>query len=50
MGNIQPDSFWNMSPREVYRALAGFMEYSGNNKAEPMTENELKELMELHPD
>ena len=50
MAGIQPDSFWNMSPKEVYRALDGFMEYTGNTKETPMTKNELTELMELHPD
>tara|TARA_Y100000816_G_scaffold263487_1_gene221897 strand:- start:2099 stop:2251 length:153 start_codon:yes stop_codon:yes gene_type:complete len=50
MIGIPPESFWNMSPKEVYRTLAGFMEYSGNEKEEPMGRAELEELMELYPD
>tara|TARA_E500000331_G_scaffold274514_1_gene266724 strand:- start:2129 stop:2281 length:153 start_codon:yes stop_codon:yes gene_type:complete len=50
MIGIPPESYWNMSPKEVYRTLAGFMEYSGNSKEEPMGKDELKELMELYPD
>lgn len=50
MIGIPPESFWDMSPKEVYRTLAGFMEYSGNQKDEPMGRGELEELMELYPD
>lgn len=50
MIGIPPESFWNMSPKEVYRTLSGFMEYSGNQKDEPMGRDELEELMELYPD
>lgn len=50
MIGISPESFWDMSPKEVYRTLAGFMEYSGNEKEEPMGRDELEELMELYPD
>ena len=50
MIGIPPESFWDMSPKEVYKTVSGFSEYSGNSKEEPMSRNELEDLMELYPD
>jgi len=50
MIGIQPDSFWDMSPREIYLAIDGFKEFNGAQSDKPLSKNELEELMELHPD
>lgn len=50
MIGIQPKAFWEMSPIEVFLATAGFKEFHGGNRPEPMSRGELNELMELHPD
>jgi hypothetical protein len=50
MIGIQPDSFWDMSPREIYLAIDGFKEFNGAQSDKPLSTNELEELMELHPD
>jgi len=47
---IQPDRFWDMSPREIFLAIDGFKEFNGVEDSAPLTKNELEELMELHPD
>ena len=50
MMGIQPAQFWDMTPREIYLAIAGFKEFHGIEDNTPMTKDELGELMELHPD
>ena len=50
MMGIQPTQFWNMTPREIYLAIAGFKEFHGVQDTTPMTKDELGKLMELHPD
>ena len=50
MMGIQPTQFWNMTPREIYLAIAGFKEFHGVQDPTPMTTDELGKLMELHPD
>ena len=50
MIGIQPNMFWNMSPREVFLAIDGFKEFNGAEKETPLSRNELDKLMELHPD
>ena len=50
MIGIQPNQFWEMSPIEVNLAIAGFKEFHGGQKAEPLNKGELDKLMELHPD
>ena len=48
---MRPDDFWNLSPRELWLALAGFKQFhaSGESNA-PMRRDELDKLMELYPD
>jgi len=50
MIGIQPSEFWVMSPKEIYSAVSGFKEFHAVEKEAPMTQDRLKELMELHPD
>ena len=50
MVGIQPAEFWQMAPIEIYSALAGFKEFNGGDKQQPMGRSELEELMELNPD
>jgi len=51
MMNMRPDDFWNISPREMYLALAGFKQFNGGEEKETsMDSTRLKELMELYPD
>lgn len=51
MMGMSPNDFWQSSPKEVYMAIDGFMEFNGaEKKEEPMTRDRLKELMELYPD
>tara|TARA_Y100000004_G_C8937642_1_gene422805 strand:- start:413 stop:589 length:177 start_codon:yes stop_codon:yes gene_type:complete len=51
MANWSPHDFWTSSPREVYMAMDGFLEFNGQKKeSAPMTSDRLKELMELYPD
>jgi hypothetical protein len=52
MMSIQPSEFWNMSPVEIYSAITGFKEFNGgeDKSSKAMTQSELAELMELHPD
>ena len=50
MIGIQPSEFWQMSPVEIYAAIAGFREFNGAQDDRPMDRSELEELMELHPD
>jgi hypothetical protein len=50
MIGIQPEQFWRMSPIEINLAIAGFKEFNGVKEDRPLRADELKELMELHPD
>lgn len=50
MIGMRPKDFWNLSPRELYSAVDGFLEFNTTQKDAPMTKNELGELMELYPD
>lgn len=46
------ESFWSMSLPELYAAIDGVAEFNsgGEQQSEPMTRDELNELMELYPD
>lgn len=53
MMGLTPQSFWESSPRELYAAIEGFMEFNGSHKDDkdkPMSSGRMKELMELYPD
>jgi len=51
MMGMSPEIFWNTSPQEIYLAIDGFSEFNGaKNKEQPMTNDRLKEMMELYPD
>ena len=50
MISIAPSEFWQMSVIEINEAIEGFREFHSTNEAQPMTKDELKDLMELHPD
>lgn len=50
MIGLDPKTFWDMSPQEIYIVIEGFMEFNGQEENKAMTRNELTELMELHPD
>jgi|TARA_R100000482_G_scaffold28050_1_gene8770 hypothetical protein len=52
MGMIgwSPTQFWNSTLNEIIPAIDGFIEFNGGNKETPMTNDELKDLMELYPD
>ena len=46
-------TFWESSPKEIYRAIQGFMEFntpSSSSSKGQCPRNELDKLMELHPD
>jgi len=47
---MRPVDFWNLSPREMYQAVKGFKQFHGGGKEEPITKDELDNLMELYPD
>lgn len=50
MIGMQPKEFWDCSVREIHAAIEGFTEFNTSSKSEPMTKDELDNLMELHPD
>ena len=51
MIGMQPSEFWNASPQEVHSAIEGFSEFhAASSNDEPLDKDELKDLMELHPD
>ena len=50
MAHIQPSEFWNMSWQETTTAMEGFMEFHVPNQQQPLSRDELTELMELYPD
>jgi uncharacterized phage protein (TIGR02216 family) len=47
---MRPKDFWDLSPSEMYAAIRGFKEFHTTESEQPMTKNELEELMELYPD
>ena len=47
---LSPNDFWNMSLYEFYSALDGFKEYNTDQSKTPLTEGELKDMMERYPD
>jgi hypothetical protein len=47
---MRPDDFWNMSPREMYESIKGFKQFHAAESEEPMSQDELGNLMELYPD
>ena len=50
MMGMQPTEFWNSSPIEIHAAIHGFQEFNGVENNQPMTKDELQNLMELYPD
>jgi uncharacterized phage protein (TIGR02216 family) len=51
MMGMTPQTFWNISPQEIYLAIDGFSEFNGGKeKEQPMDKSKLNELMELYPD
>ena len=50
MIRMSPNDFWNLSPREMYSAISGFLEFNTTPQDEPLNRNELENLMELYPD
>ncbi len=50
MLHIPPEDFWQMSLTELNTAIDGFVEFTGNRKAQSLTTDELNDLMELYPD
>jgi len=51
MAGMAPTQFWNLSPRELYAALDGFVEHHRDpSQVDPMDRGELESLMELYPD
>ena len=51
MIGMRPKDFWNSSPKEIYKAVNGFIEFNTNSeKSESMTSDRLAELQELYPD
>lgn len=48
--NLAPAAFWDMSLHEFYAACEGLQEFHGGKKQNPLTRDELQELMELYPD
>ena len=50
MMGMSPDTFWNLSLKELNLAIEGFREFHGGKKQKAMTKDELKELMEIYPD
>ena len=50
MIGMSPNDFWESSPKEIYRAIDGFMEFNSSDHKQPMSRNELDNLMELYPD
>ena len=51
MIGMSPNNFWQSSPKEVYAAIDGFVEFNGGSeKDEPMTSQRMNEMMELYPD
>ena len=50
MIGMQPSEFWNLSPREMWETIKGFKQFHAATKEEPMSNEELENLMELYPD
>jgi len=49
MMGINPQVFWECSVTEISLAVDGFSEFNGG-KGEPMSKNELNDIMEMYPD
>ena len=47
---LEPQTFWNMSIYEFYSALEGFKEFNTDQSKKPLTQNQLRDLMERYPD
>tara|TARA_R110000868_G_scaffold159664_1_gene388655 strand:- start:286 stop:456 length:171 start_codon:yes stop_codon:yes gene_type:complete len=47
---MSSNEFWSMSLTEFFLAAEGFVEFNSNGKAEPLSRDELNELMERYPD
>ena len=52
MIGMSPNDFWESSPKEIYRAIQGFIEFNtpSSSSKGTMSRSELDELMELYPD
>ena len=50
MMGMQPTEFWNLSPTELYSAIKGFSEFHGMSNSQPLSRDELTDLMERYPD
>lgn len=50
MMNMRPMDFWDLSPREMYLAIAGFKKFHAAETEAPLDRQELENLMELYPD
>lgn len=51
MAHVQVSEFWDMSPKECFIVIDGFMEFhSDRAQSEPLHRGELEALMELYPD
>lgn len=50
MIGMSPSEFWGCSVIEIHLAIEGFMEVNTTEEQEPLSSDELAELMELHPD
>tara|TARA_R100000655_G_scaffold77938_1_gene117266 strand:- start:8931 stop:9083 length:153 start_codon:yes stop_codon:yes gene_type:complete len=50
MIGMRPKDFWDSSPKEIYKAISGFIEFNTTKKDKPMSKGELDDLMERYPD
>ena len=50
MMGMQPSEFWNCSCIELYAAMQGFQEFHGVENNQPLTKDELHDMMERYPD
>lgn len=47
---MDPNVFWNLSPKEMYEAMKGFKRFHAAEQETPLSRDELDNLMELYPD
>ena len=47
---IPPSEFWNMGLPELYLAIDGYKEANTNEESQPLSKDELFDLMERYPD
>lgn len=47
---LSPKDFWNMSMIEFFSAVEGFKEFNTDQTKKPLSEGELKDIMERYPD